>query len=262
MKARTTRTIGILPQRPTETRWAVTALVAVGMVMGSFSPVSGQEAGSRRLEEAMPAEYAAQVRAIARAAREAGVPPGLIARKAFEGVAKGYPPERIVSALDAYAGRLGEATTLLGRDRRPGSVAAAAEALRRGVPPDAIRSIADRERQGRDLAVPLIVLGDLTEAGVPTENALEMVSSAMDRGARGEQMLGLSSAIRRRMRQGADWRTAVDEVRRRAERRARQRDRQPTTDAVRPRDDASRRPVGNAPVPPGSEPPRGQRDGG
>ena len=261
MKARTTGTIRILPRRPTQKRWAVTALVSAGIMMGSFSPVSGQEAGSRRIEDALPAEYAAQVRAIARQAREAGVPPGLIARKTFEGVAKGYPPERIVSALDAYAGRLREATTLLGRDRRPGSVAAAAEALRRGVPPDAIRSMAGRETRGRDLAVPLIVLADLQEAGVPTQNALEMVNSALDRGARGEQMLGLSSAIRRRMRQGADWRTAVDEVRRRAGAQAQQRDRRSRPDGARPAD-PSRRPDEVTPVPPGSEPPRGQRDGG
>lgn len=245
------------------TRLAVVALVALFTALGSVQPISlhGQDAGARRLEDAMPPEYAAQVRDIAREAREAGVPPGLIARKAFEGMAKGYPPERVVSALDAYAGRLRAATGLLGPDRRPGSVAAAAEALRRGVPPDAIRSIAGRQRQGRDLAVPLIVLSDLTAAGVPTQNALEMVNSAMDRGARGDQMLGLSAAVRRRMRQGSDWRTAVDDVRRRVERQSRQRDRAPA-DAVRPLDDPSRRPSSTAPVAPGSEPPQRARDGG
>jgi hypothetical protein len=258
----TARTIRIRTRNPTKKRWAVVALFAAGVIVGFSSPVSAQEAGSRRLEDALPEEYAAEVRAIAREAREAGVPPGLIARKAFEGAAKGYAPERIVSALDAYAGRLGEAASLLGRDRRPGSVAAAAEALRRGVPPDAIRSMAGRERQGRDLVVPLIVLSDLTEAGVPTQNALEMVNSAMDRGVRGEQMLGLSSAIRRRMRQGADWRTAIDDVRLRVERQSQRRDRRPTTDGVQPSDDPSRRPPGNAPVPPGTEPPHRARDGG
>jgi len=237
-------------------------LIAAGVVVGSPSPVPGQEARSRRLEDALPAEYAARVREIAREAQEEGVPPGLIARKAFEGVAKGYPPERIVPALDAYAGRLREATGLMGANRRPGSISAAAEALRRGVPPDAIRSMAGREREGRDLAVPLIVLSDLTEAGVPTENALEMVNSAMDRGARGDQMLGLSAGVRRRMRQGADWSTAVDEVRRRAERQYEQRDRRRPSDGARSGQNPSRRPAGTAPVPPGTEPPHRQRDGG
>jgi hypothetical protein len=248
-----TRTTSFAVRKWVCTRHALAGLVAIGIVIGSPLPLSGQDRDARRLDDAMPAEYAAQVREIAREAREAGVPPGLIARKAFEGVAKGYPPERVISALDAYAGRLREARDLLGPDRRPASLAAAAEALRRGVPRDAIRSMGDRERGARDLAVPLIVLSDLTEAGVPTENALEMVNSAMDRGTRGDQMLGLSAAVRRRMQQGADWQTAVDAVRRRAGAQSRQRDRQ---------SQPSRRPDSATPVPPGSDPPRRQRDGG
>lgn len=248
-----TREFGLVPWKWACIRHAMVGLVAVVIAVGSPTPVSGQEVESRRLEDAMPAEYAARVREIARESREAGVPPGLIARKAFEGFAKGYPPERVVSALDAYAGRLREARGLLGPDRRPASLAAAAEALRRGVPRDAIRSMGDRGRGARDLAVPLIVLSDLTEAGVPTENALEMVNSAMDRGTRGDQMLGLSAAVRRRMQQGADWSTAVEEVRRRAGAQSRQRDR---------RSQPSRRPDDATPVPPGSDPPQRQRDGG
>jgi len=256
------RRISLWPRSSMSVRYALVALIFAGVGVGSPSPVSGQEADARRLEDALPAEYAARVREIAREARAAGVPPGLIARKAFEGVAKGHPPERIVPALDAYAGRLREAAGLLGADRRPGSISAAAEALRRGVPPDAIRSMASRERAGRELAAPLIVLSDLTEAGVPTEDALEMVNSAMDRGARGDQMLGLSAAVRRRMRQGADWRTAVDDVRRRVERQFQLRDRRPPSDGARPGQNPSRRPAGTVPVPPGTEPPHRQRDGG
>lgn len=243
------------------TPYVIVALIALVIAVEAPAPVFAQETEARRLEDVMPPEYAARVREIARQTREAGVPQGLIARKALEGVAKGYPPERVVSALDAYAGRLREARDILGPDRRPASLAAAAEALRRGVPRDAIRSMAGRQRGEGGLAVPLIVLSDLTEAGVPTENALEMVNSAMDRGTRGDRMLGLSAAIRRRMQQGADWRTAVEEVRRRAGAQSRPRDRQTQPDGARDRS-PSRRPAGATPVPPGSEPPNRQRDGG
>ena len=242
--------------------FALVVLGAAVVSVGFPAPVPGQEAASRRLEDAMPPQYVARVREIAREAEEAGVPPGLISRKAFEGVAKGYPPERVVAALGAYAGRLREARGLLGTDPRPASLAAAAEALRRGVPPDAIRSMAGRENGRRDLAVPLIVLSDLTEAGVPTQNALEMVNSAMDRGAQGDQMLGFSAAVRRRMRQGADWRTAVDEVQRRANARSQQRDRRVRPDGDGSAGNPSRRPSSATPVPPGSEPPQRLRDGG
>lgn len=241
---------------------AVVGLVAGVVSVGFPAPVHGQEVASPRIEDAMPPEYAARVREIAREAGEAGVPPGLIVRKALEGVAKGYPPERVVSALGGYAGRLREARGLLGTEPRPASLAAAAEALRRGVPPDAIRAIAGRGNGRADLAVPIIVLSDLTEAGVPTQNALEIVSSAMDRGARGDQMLGFSSAVRRRMRQGADWRTAVDEVQRRVGARSERRDRQAPLDDSGSPQNPSRRPAGATPIPPGSEPPHRQRDGG
>lgn len=247
----------------TGSRLAIASLALLLTLLCAPLEAHGQvDGGVRRLDDVMPPEYAARVREIARSARESGVPPGLIANKALEGSAKGYAPERIVMALDAYAERLREAVTLVGPQPRPGELAAAAEALRRGVPPDAIRSLAGRERGRRDLAVPLIVLGDLTEAGVPTGNALEMVGAAMDRGARGEQMLGLSAAIRRQMRQGADWRTAIDRVRRRAGVRQLDRDRNAQPDGARSGQSPSRRPGTTTPVPPGSDPPQRLRDGG
>ena len=239
------------------------ALAAWILLAGLSGPLTarGQETPPPRLEDVLPAEYAAQVREIARQAGEAGVPPGLIARKAYEGAAKGYPPDRVVVALEEYSLRLREAVELVGPGGRPAGLAAAAEALRRGVPPDAIRTLAARDRGGRDLAVPLIVLSDLREAGVPTENALEMVETAMDRGARGDQMLGFSAAVRRQMRQGADWQTAVDRVRRRAGARLLDRDRRTQPDGARSGDGPSRRPATTTPVPPGSEPPQRLRDG-
>lgn len=219
-----------------------TALFAAAFLLILGQGVVAQEAGNRRLEDIFTAEQSARVRQIAREAQEAGVPPALIARKAFEGSAKGYPPDRIVSALEGYAGRLRAASGLLGPGARPAALAAGAEALRRGVEPDLIRDLAARRGQGRSLAVPLIVLSDLTDAGVPSRRALDMVNQAIDRGARGDQMLALSAAVRRRMQQGADWQTAVDAVRRRVEQQRMRQDRPP--------------------VPPGSEPPNRVRDGG
>lgn len=244
-------------------RTSVAALAAALLVAGPGLPLEAraQEAGARSLEDAMPPEYAVRVRETAREASQAGVPPGLVVRKAFEGAAKGYPPDRVVQAVEAYALRLREAVRLMGPDQRPAGLAAAAEALRTGVPPDAIRTLVARDRGNRDLAVPLIVLGDLTEAGVPTADALRVVESAMDDGARGDQMLGLSAAVRRQMRQGADWQTAVDRVRRRAAARRLERDRQLQPDGARSGQSPSRRPESTTPVPPGSDPPQRMRDG-
>jgi hypothetical protein len=219
-----------------------TAVAVVALLSAGAGEAAAQQAGDRRLEDVFTAQQSARVREIAREAQEEGVPAGLIIRKAFEGAAKGYPPARIVSALDDYAGRLRQASHLLGPDVRPAALAAGAEALRRGVAPDLIRDLALRRGQGRDLAVPLIVLGDLTDAGIPADRALEMVGDAMNRGTRGDEMLALSAAVRRQMRQGADWRTALETVRRRIERQQMRRDRPP--------------------VPPGTEPPHRLRDDG
>lgn len=225
---------------------------------GTFLPLAGQEGrgAARRLGEALPPDAANRVIGAADAAAREGVPPGLVYRKALEGAAKGIPPERIAGAVEQYAARLREARGLVGPDRSPGTIGAAAEALRRGVPTEVVRSFADGHPRERDLAIPMIVLGELTEAGVPVDNALEVVNSVLSRGARGDQMLTLSAAVRRRMRQGEDWRQAIEIVRKRAlERRDRMIRTRPDGGGQAARPGPHRRPLTSSPVPPGTEPP-------
>jgi hypothetical protein len=230
--------------------------------------VSGQERDrtQTRLEESLPEGAAIRIREMSRELGEAGIPPELIRRKALEGVAKGVPADRIVSALEAYSGRLREARGLLGPERNGASLAAAAEAFRRGVPPEAIRSLAreQRARQGAgSLAVPMLVLGDLTEAGVPTDQALEAVQEAMRRGFPEQGMMNFSAAVRRRVRQGEDPAAAFEQVRVRATERMRQ---APNGSGPSMRGTPGSRPMNASPVPPGSEPPTrsgsGQRSQG
>ena len=102
--------------------------------------------------------------------------------------------------------------------------------------------------------MPLLVLGDLSEAGVPTDRALNMVEEAMRRGAPEQAMMNFSAAVRRRVRQGEDPAAAFEQVRTRAIERMRT----APDGAARPmRRDPGDRPLNAAPVPPGSEPPRG-----
>ena len=226
--------------------------------------VSGQERDrtQTRLQESLPEGAANRIREMSRELAEAGIPPQLIRRKALEGVAKGVPPDRIVTALEAYSRRLQEAQGLLGPDRNGASLAAAAEAVRRGVPPEAIRGLA-REQGGRQgagsLAVPLLVLGDLTEAGVPTDQALEAVQEAMRRGSPEQGMMNFSAAVRRRVRQGEDPAAAFEQVRVRATERMRQ---APNGSGQSMRGTPGSRPMDASPVPPGSEPPTRSGSGG
>jgi len=213
-----------------------------------------QQSARDRLRAALPPEAAARVEAIAARAARQGVPPRLIVGKALEGAAKGVPPERIVLAVAALAGRLGEARALLGPDRPPSTLMAAAEASRRGVPADVIRTLS-RRHQG-DIAIPLIVLGELSRSGVPVDRALGVIDSAYERGQRGERLLGFSAAVRRRIARGENPQRAAEivarriregrrlpaDVRRREADRARQRKAEPRSQRA-------------TPVPPGSRPP-------
>jgi hypothetical protein len=233
------------------------------LASGALAPVAAQdrEAAAVRVADVLPTAAAARVNEMAEAAGQDGVPPGLVYRKALEGAAKGIPPERIVRALEGYTVRLRQARSLVGPGHNAATLAAAAEALRRGVSADAVRRFAATRPGDRNLAVPLIVLGELTEAGVPTDRALEMVRTAMERGARGDRMLSLSAAVRRRMAQGDSWQRAVEAVRRRVI------DRQNGATRARPdgggqarRQGPHRRPLDVSPVAPGSNPPRQQGD--
>lgn len=246
----------------------VAGLVGVGPGAGSASgqQTAGEEAerSRARLEQALPPGDLMRIRDMARELAAEGIPPQLIRRKALEGIAKGVPPDRIVGVLEDYSIRLREARRLLpdgGAAVADGpGLAAAAEAVRRGVPPDAIRGVAQEAAGsaayagGRRLAVPLLVLGDLTEAGVPADQALELVQEGMRRGAPEQGMLNFSAAVQRRIRLGEDPATAFQQVRIRAMEQMRV---SPGESMSPSRGDGARRPADASPVPPGSEPPRG-----
>jgi hypothetical protein len=241
-------------------------MVAVMIGLVGLGPGSGLVSGQdrdrteTRLEQTLPEGAANRVRELSRELAEEGIPPQLIRRKALEGVAKGVPPDRIVTAVEAYSGRLLEAKGLLGPDQNGASLSAAAEAVRRGVPPEAIRGLARQgagRRQG-GLAVPLLVLGDLTEAGVPTDQALAVVEEAMRRGSPEQGMMNFSAAVKRRIRQGEDPAAAFEQVRVRAVERMRQ---APNGSGQSMRGTPGSRPMDASPVPPGSEPPTGSGGG-
>ncbi len=103
-------------------------------------------------------------------------------------------------ALREYSGRMQRAQGLLGGTGEAGWVVAGADALGRGVAPDALSSI------GRDAGartpVALIVLGDLAEAGVPAGRAMEVMQEALARTTGEEGLLDVTPALHRMVRDG------------------------------------------------------------
>ncbi len=161
-------------------------------------PASAQETPWERVREAYPPQFVESLRELTGAAAGEGVPVEAILEKVLEGAAKGIPHERVLPAVREYAGRLARTRDLLGREAPPAELVAGAEALRRGVAPEAVRDVASTD--GGPVA--LIVLGDLVESRVPADHARAAVEDALERGRRGDDLLAVSGIARRMIREG------------------------------------------------------------
>jgi hypothetical protein len=207
---------------------ALTALAASSLV--------AQDTPQERARQTLPPEIFQDLSALAEDLSQAGIPEEPLFNKALEGMAKRVPPERLLPAIRAYAGRLTDARRALGPTASVPLLVAGADALQRGVSPEALRSLpTDRPRS----PVALLVLAELLESGVPRDRALAILRQAMEQSAQDARILDITPRVRRLIRQGVPPQEAVDRVR-----RALERDRgsigppvppgsQPTTDRVR-----------------------------
>jgi hypothetical protein len=152
----------------------------------------------------MSQETTARLREITERAERDGVPAELLRRKIREGLSKGVRGPRLEQAIEAYARRLVAARRLAGDGAHPDVLVAAAEAAERNVPPDRIRAFLRVNPNPHRSVVGLRVLADLIDAGVPAGEAARGVNAALDRGLRGEPLLAVSAAVRRRVARGED----------------------------------------------------------
>jgi hypothetical protein len=140
--------------------------------------VAAQQDPVQRLGDVLPPDLAAQVVARVEAARSGGLPSQAVANLALEGVAKGRSADEVLQAVDALVsdmGRAREAILAAGREPGAGEVEAATTALRMGVEGSAVAELARSAPAGRSLAIPLLVMGGLTQRGLPSDEALEAV---------------------------------------------------------------------------------------
>lgn len=180
-------------------------VVFAALVLTGPASAGAQELrGFERLDDRLSPATVDRLQGIAQRAERAGVPPELLRRKAMEGVSKGVTGTRLEEAIEAYARRLGTARELAGPDAGPDLLAAVADAAERGVPPRRIRAFVSANPNPVRSTVGLRVLGDLRDLGVPDAEAARGVSAALDRGMRGERLLAVSAAVRRRIAAGED----------------------------------------------------------
>ena len=203
------------------------------------SPASAQETPRTRAQGALPEDVFLQVDAVARSAAREGIPADVLFNKALEGAAKRVPADRLLPAVEAYAGRLREARFAFGPEAHAPLLVAGADALQRGVGRELLRGLGQSEERS---PMAVLVLADLVETGISNDQALELVREAMQRRARQQDMLDMPGEVRRLMRQGRSAQDAVEQVRRGLSR--------------------GRGGAMTPPVAPGSEPMTRQRTGG
>lgn len=205
-------------------------LVAVATWIAATG-TQAQETARERAQRALPPNVFRDLSTLADEMSASGVPAEPLYVKALEGAAKRVPPDRLLPAVRAYAGRLGQARLAFGIEAPTPLLVAGADALQRGVSPETLRALpTDRPRS----PMAVVLLADLLESGVPADRALEILRDVMRQRARDDRMLDISARVRRLIRQGLTPQEAIDRVRRNLQ---------------RARDGA----IG-PPVPPGSEP--------
>jgi len=168
-------------------------------------PAMAQERG--RFEGRLDSQMLGALRPILAQAAGDSLPTGALEDKALEGAAKGVPAARIIAAVRQLAGELRDARGLL-RDGRPAAripdaeVIAAAETRRRGVPAQEIAALA-RGASQHPLVVPLTVLGDLVQRGVPADYARTVLEQLLADGLPPDRMAEIPGRVDVALRVGA-----------------------------------------------------------
>lgn len=163
------------------------------------SPAHGQQPdlAARLARRGAPPDFAQAVSQLAAEARAGGLPVEPLADKAFEGLAKGYAPDRILPVVQALVARLREgreAVVSAKLPHPPGAlVAAAAEALGRGIGRAEIVEILQAAPTPTDAAVGLTVAASLAAQGIVPDDATRAVTDAYRHGHSSEDVLELPS---------------------------------------------------------------------
>ena len=139
---------------------------------------------SARLREVLPADVAQRVLARIAAARAHQLPAEALENRALKFAAKGVDPVSIERSVNEQAARMEVAKGALasGRASAPAGdeIDAGAEAIRKGVDGSSISFLAKSAPTGRSLAVPLFVIGSLTDRGLSSDDALRRVLARLN----------------------------------------------------------------------------------
>ena len=178
------------------------------LALSSFVVPAVLAAQDVRLASRLDAATSAAVSAVVDSARAAKLPTAPLVNKALEGAAKGSDGAKIVTAVRLLAERMGSSRQVLGSSSSPDEISSAAVALDAGVSAHdlaVLRSAAGR----RPLTLPLAVITDLVERGVPVPTAANLVVSLVKSGVADAELTLYQRNVRFDIERGADPTTAA-----------------------------------------------------
>lgn len=159
-------------------RFTLFLLASLFVAAGSNAQTPVRDPSSR-LREVLPADVAQRVLARIAEARARELPAEALENRALKFAAKGVDPKNIERSVNEQADRmaLAKAALVNGRASRPAGdeIEAGAEAMRKGVDGPSVSLLAKSAPSGRSLAVPLFVIGSLTDRGLPADAAMQRV---------------------------------------------------------------------------------------
>ncbi len=155
------------------------SLVATVLVAQASIAQTPARDPSARLKEVLPADVAQRVLARIAEARAHQLPAEALENRALKFAAKGVAPRNIERSVNEQAERMENARAALetGRQLIPAGdeIEAGAEAMRKGVDASSVALLAKSAPSGRSLAVPLFVIGSLTDRGLSSQQAVQEV---------------------------------------------------------------------------------------
>lgn len=174
----------------------VLAMVSLARIAGAQVPAKDPSA---RLREVLPADVAERVLARIADARSHQLPADALENRALKFAAKGVDPRNIERSINEQALRMDSAKSALERGRGSAAggdeIEAGAEAMRKGVDGQAVSLLAKSAPHNRSLAVPLFVIGSLTDRGLSADQALQRVLTRLKARASDADLEGMSSDV-------------------------------------------------------------------
>ncbi|HEY3114300.1 MAG TPA: hypothetical protein VGJ62_11495 [Gemmatimonadaceae bacterium] len=154
----------------------------------------------------MPAEIAQRVLARIADARARQLPAEALENRALKFAAKGVDPRAIERSVNEQAARMeiARAAIVSGRTQPAAGdeIEAGAEAIRKGFDRPSVSLLAKSAPSGRSLAVPLFVIGALTDRGLSPGEALQRVLSRLRARASDTDLEGLPGELPAQARAG------------------------------------------------------------